>query len=118
MCDQKDLSSINQEGRVYFSIGEVAGMLGENQSLIRFWEKHFSGITPKRNRKGNRIYTQAQITRLKSIHYLVKSKGLTLQGARDALTRSPEEVDKETTLREHILRIRGHLLQLRDALED
>lgn len=118
MHDSKDLSSIANEGRVYFSIGEVAEMLGENASLIRFWEKHFSGITPKRNRKGNRIYTHAQIIRLKSIHFLVKTKGLTLVGAREALDKSPVKEDKETMLREHLTQIRDYLLKLRASLED
>lgn len=75
----------NQLTKLYYSIGEVAGMLDVNTSLIRFWEKEFPIIKPKKNRKGNRLYTPKEIEKIDRVYILVKEKGYTLDGARKAL---------------------------------
>lgn len=75
----------NQLTKLYYSIGEVAGMLDVNTSLIRFWEKEFPIIKPKKNKKGNRLYTPKEIGKIDRIYILVKEKGYTLDGARKAL---------------------------------
>ena len=68
--------------RLYYSIGETAEILGESISLVRFWSDTFSKfVKPHRNAKGNRMYTAADIEVLKQVHLLVKSGGMTLQGA-------------------------------------
>ena len=69
----------------YYTIGEVADMLNVATSLIRFWETEFDIIKPKKNRKGNRQFTQNDIDNVKLIYHLVKEKGYTLQGAKDIL---------------------------------
>lgn len=69
----------------YFTIGEVAAMIGEATSLIRFWEKEFSVLKPLKTAKGTRKYDVKAIELIKYIHYLVKQKGYTLEGAKDAL---------------------------------
>ena len=66
-------------------MGEVSEMLQENASLIRFWEKEFTILTPKKNKKGNRLFTPKDVENLKLIYHLVKEKGYTLQGAKDCL---------------------------------
>lgn len=71
--------------KVYFGIGEVAEMLKVNPSLIRFWEKQFPGITPTKNKKGDRLFTKKEIEKLKEIHKLVKDKGFKLAGAKKQL---------------------------------
>ena len=71
--------------KVYFGIGEVAQMLQVNASLIRFWEKQFPGITPLKNKKGDRLFTKKEIEKLKEIHKLVKDKGFKLSGAKKQL---------------------------------
>ena len=71
--------------KLYYSIGEVAEMLHVNASLIRYWEKEFKNIKPKKNRKGNRLFTEKDIETLKYVHHLVKEKGLTLEGARNII---------------------------------
>ena len=68
--------------KIYYSIGEVATMFDVNKSLIRFWEKEFSIIKPKKNRKGNRFFTEKDIENFKIIFHLVKERGYTLQGAK------------------------------------
>ena len=69
----------------YFSISEVATMLGVNASLLRFWEKEFKQIKPKTNARGKRSYNSNDIEIIRSVHVLVKEKGFTLDGARKAL---------------------------------
>jgi DNA-binding transcriptional MerR regulator len=105
-----------RESKLYYSIGEVAALLGENASLLRFWEKQFPGISPKRNIKGNRIYTNEQLKRIMSIHYLVKGKGYTLAGAKDALKQSPREIEKQAEIRQSLTQLREWLIQLRQTL--
>ena len=83
-------SAIKELTKLYYSIGEVAEMFDVNASLIRFWEKEFSVIRPKKNRKGNRMFTQKDIKNFEKIYILVKHKGYTLDGAKKFL-KSKEE---------------------------
>lgn len=69
----------------YFSITEVASMLGVNASLLRFWEKEFKQIKPKTNSRGKRLYNAKDIQIVRSVYVLVKEQGFTLDGARKAL---------------------------------
>src|SRR5438067_6126608 len=66
---------------MYYTIGEVAQMFKVNTSHIRFWSKHFDAIKPATNKKGNRLYTPADIELIGKIYHLVKEKGYTLKGA-------------------------------------
>ena len=71
--------------KLYFSIGEVADMLGVSQSLLRFWETEFDCIKPRKNKKGNRSYTEQDIKLLRNIYYYTKECGFTLEGAKEQL---------------------------------
>lgn len=77
----------------YYGIGEVARAFNVNTSLIRFWEKEFDALKPKKNAKGNRKFTPEDIKNLKLIYYLVKERGFTLEGAKIHL-----KEDKKKTL--------------------
>ncbi len=68
--------------KLYYSIGEVAVAFDVNQSLIRFWDKEFDILKPKKNAKGNRMFTPEDIKNLKLIYHLVKERGFTLDGAK------------------------------------
>lgn len=72
----------------YYSIGEIARAFNVNASLIRFWEKEFDVLKPKKNAKGNRMFTPEDLKNLKNIYHLVKEKGFTLDGAKDFLKNS------------------------------
>lgn len=109
--------------KVYFGIGEVAQMLNVNPSLIRFWEKQFPGITPTKNKKGDRLFTKKEIEKLKEIHKLVKDKGFKLSGAKKQL-RSKENVvvEPESSLnlekaKTILLNARKKLLELKASLD-
>lgn len=85
--------------KLYYSIGEVAAIFSVNTSLIRFWEKEFDIIQPKKNKKGNRLFTVKDIEHFNKIYQLVKENGYTLDGAKKAL-KSPVVADnlKEATI--------------------
>ncbi|MEN8226026.1 MAG: MerR family transcriptional regulator [Bacteroidota bacterium] len=102
-----------QNSKLYFSIGEVAGMFEVNTSLIRFWEKEFDIIKPKKNKKGNRLFTQSDIKYFRLIHHLVKEKGYTLKGAREFLKANPEGIDKNAEVIDSLMKIRQQLVELK-----
>lgn len=88
----------------YYSIGEVAQAFKVNASLIRFWEKEFDVIKPKKNAKGNRKFTPEDIKNLELIYHLVKERGFTLEGAK---THLKEEKHKTLTNFEIIRKLEG-----------
>jgi DNA-binding transcriptional MerR regulator len=73
----------------YYKIGEVAKAFSVNTSLIRFWEKEFEIIKPKKNVKGNRLFTSNDVSNFKLIYNLVKERGFTLEGAKQKLKKNP-----------------------------
>ncbi|MFT5641494.1 MAG: DNA-binding transcriptional MerR regulator [Cyclobacteriaceae bacterium] len=100
----------------YFTIGEVANELAVATSLIRFWEGEFDIIRPKKNRKGNRQFTQEDIKNVKLIYYLVKEKGYTLQGAREFIKNDVEAASNKIEMIESLRKVRTFLEQLRKEL--
>lgn len=85
----------SQLTKLYYSIGEVAKMFDVNTSLIRFWEKEFPQITPKKNKKGNRLFTPKEVMKINTIYHFVKEKGYTLDGAKKAIkAKEPIEISE------------------------
>jgi len=102
----------------YFSIGEVAANFKVAPSLIRFWEKEFDILSPQKNRKGNRQYTNTDILNFKMIFHLVKEKGYTLQGAKEFLKNNknqPLEEDKQD-IKATLEKLKSFLVELRETL--
>ena len=79
--------------KLFYSMGEVAEMFDVNASLIRHWESQFSVIRPKRNKKGNRLFSPQDVENLKLIYHLVKEKGMTLKGAQMKLRENKAETE-------------------------
>lgn len=102
--------------KLYYGIGEVAAMFDVNASLIRFWEKEFDIIKPKKNKKGNRLFTKKDIENLRIIYHLVKERGYTLQGARDKLRDNKEDVAENVEVVKKLENIREFLVMLRQSL--
>ena len=100
-------------------MGEVAEMFDVNTSLIRHWESQFSILRPKRNKKGNRLFSPEDVENLKMIYHLVKERGMTLEGARKALRKGPagSGVDRDAELMERLQRIRALLVEVREDLK-
>ena len=107
----------NKDLKLYYSVSEVAEMLGVSESLLRFWEKEFPQITPKKAGRGIRQYRKEDIDTLKLIYHLVKERGMTLQGARQRLeTNNKSQTDSNFELLERLRAIREELVGMRDAL--
>ncbi|GAB4411849.1 MAG: MerR family transcriptional regulator [Bacteroidia bacterium] len=100
----------------YYTIGEVARELNLSTSLIRFWETEFREIAPRKNRKGNRVYTRKDIETLMKIQYLLKDKKYTIKGARERLKAEHQQVEREMQMRDTLLKLRTFLLELKDSL--
>lgn len=97
-------------------MGEVTAMFGVNASQIRFYEREFDILQPKKNKKGNRLFTPDDIANLKIIFNLVKDKGYTLQGARDYLRNNKKEAHENQRVVDSLQRLKAFLLEVRDSL--
>lgn len=104
------------DSKLYYSIGEVAAMFNVNASLIRFWEKEFDIIKPKKNNKGNRLFTIQDIDNLKIIYHLVKERGFTLDGAKNKLKNNRKETIENVELITSLEKIKKFLLELKEEL--
>ena len=100
----------------YYSIGEVAKAFAVNASLIRFWEKEFDVLKPKKNAKGNRKFTPEDIKNLKFIYHLVKERGFTLEGAKTHLKEEKKQalnnfeiISKLEDIKNQLNKIKEHL---------
>jgi len=102
--------------KLYYSIGEVADAFGVNTSLIRFWEKEFDVLKPKKNAKGNRKFTPEDIKNLELIYHLVKERGFTLEGAKTHLKENKKQTLNKFDLIRKLEGIKAQLQQLKDQL--
>ena len=111
--------------KLYYTIGEVSEILGENASLVRFWAGKFPDfIKPARNKKGNRLFTARDLANFKVIYYLVKERGMTLEGAakrmKDNITgedKRVEVISMLTSIKEKLLSVSA-ILDTNDMNED
>ena len=102
--------------KLYYSIGEVAEMLDVPVSTVRFWENEFDILKPMKNKKGNRLFTQADIKNLKIIHHLLKREGMTLSGVKKKLSEKWDEIDHKFEINESLQKIKSILLDLKDNM--
>ena len=102
--------------KLFYKIGEVAEMFGVNVSLIRFWEKEFNILKPKKNKKGNRMFTKKDVDNLTIIYHLVKERGFTLEGAKMKLKENKKDTINNFEIVNHLKDIRGFLVKLREEL--
>lgn len=105
--------------KLFYTMGEVAEMFDVNTSLIRHWESQFPLLRPKRNKKGNRLFTPQDVEHLKMIYHLVKECGMTLEGAKKALRKggAASSVERDAELMERLQRIRALLVEVREDLK-
>jgi DNA-binding transcriptional MerR regulator len=100
----------------YYTIGEVAAMFHVNTSLIRFWETEFRDIRPKKNKKGDRYFTPADIKTLELIHFLLRQKMLTIEGAKEYLKANHEDGAAKLELIRSLEKVKTFLLELKARL--
>jgi len=103
--------------KIFFSIGEVSKMFGVNTSLIRFWEREFDSLKPFKNKHGIRYFTQSDIETFRTIFYLVKERGYTLQGAKEQLKTNKEIVKKKAEIYDSLSNIKQFLLDIKAEIQ-
>ncbi|MBR1550919.1 MAG: MerR family transcriptional regulator [Muribaculaceae bacterium] len=101
----------------YYRIGDVAQILGIPVTTLRFWESQLTILKPKRNDKGTRFYTPADIETIKKIHYLVKDKGIKLEAAQAQIRANRDGVDKRFEVVDRLKGIRAQLKELQQAFD-
>ena len=111
---------INLPDKLYYKIGEIADAFEVNASLIRYWEKEFKVLHPKKDKNGKRLYTKKEVELLQHIYYLVKEKGYTLDGAKQKLKESktlePESEDKTQLIISKLEKIKNELMLIKQSL--
>ena len=101
--------------KLYYSIGEVSEMLGEPQSVLRFWETEFNSLKPVKNKRGVRSYTEHDINLLRRIQYLTRQCGYTLEGARKQMRTRPLEDPRQEVIN-NLTELRRTLVALKETL--
>ncbi|RPD95872.1 MerR family transcriptional regulator [Aureibaculum marinum] len=108
--------NINLPDKRYYKIGEVAKAFNVNASLIRFWDKEFDILKPKKNNKGNRMFTPEDVKNLQMIYHLVKERGFTLEGARQKLKAKPDEIKDNFDIIAKLEAVKGELIKIKNQL--
>ncbi len=101
----------------YYKIGEVAKAFDVNTSLIRFWEGEFDIIKPKKNAKGNRLFTPEDVENFKLIYNLVKERGFTLEGAKQKLKKNPDKMVQNHEIISRLEAVKAELIKIKNQIE-
>ncbi len=101
----------------YYSIGEVAKAFGVNASLIRFWDSEFDILKPKKNAKGNRMFTPEDVKNLQLIFHLVKERGFTLEGAKTHLKEGQKKTLDKFDIINKLETIKSQLLSIKTEMQ-
>ena len=100
----------------YYSMGEIANAFGVNQSLIRFWDKEFDILKPKKNAKGNRQFTPDDVKNLQLIFHLLKERGFTIEGAKTHLKDGKKKTLDKFEIVRKLENIKNELLLIKNEL--
>ncbi|MFA5713395.1 MAG: MerR family transcriptional regulator [Bacteroidales bacterium] len=104
--------------KIYYTIGEVAQLLDESPSLVRYWSQKFAThIKPARNKKGNRLFSPKDVENFKVIHFLVKERGFTLEGASERMESGLDEVEAKVKIVNILKGIKEQLVEVANALD-
>lgn len=106
------------DSKIFFSIGEVARLFDLNESTLRFWEKEFDNIQPKKTTKGFRQYTKADIENIRMVYHLVKEKGMTLVGAKKLIRDNKRKLSTKLELLDRLTAIKEELLAIKAEIKE
>ncbi len=107
----------HKELKLYYSIAEAAQLVGVSKSMLRFWEKEFPQLHPKKTGRGVRQYTKEDIETLKLIHHLVKEEGMTTSGANRRLKANKTDTVRHFEIVQRLKAVRGELVEMMRALD-
>lgn len=102
--------------RLYYPIGDVAEMMGVSASMLRFWENEFDILKPRKNKKGDRLFTQQDLANLRIIHNLLKGRGFTIKGAKKHLQEHSDQTREKAQMIESLQKLKGFLEELKAEL--
>lgn len=108
----------HKKGKVYYSMGEVSEMFDVRPSLIRFWEQKFDILKPRKNKKGNRLFTPEDVDNLALIYHLVKERGMTLAGAQMRIRQNKDGAQRDREIVDRLMSIRALLMEIREELKE
>ncbi|MDO6738036.1 MerR family transcriptional regulator [Wenyingzhuangia sp. 2_MG-2023] len=100
----------------YYRIGEVADAFGVPTSMIRYWEQEFDMIKPKKNSKGDRMFTDVDIEKLKLVYHLAKEQGYSLEGVRKKLREQPKKTAQQVSIINKLEAIKTELIKIKNQL--
>ncbi|MBR2101708.1 MAG: MerR family transcriptional regulator [Prevotella sp.] len=103
--------------KLYYTIKEVAEMVGVSESNLRFWEKEIPLIKPKTTGNNVRQYTEKDIENIRAVYNLVKVRGFKLSAARKMLHENRQQVDKSARVMEGLIKVRDELKELKKQLD-
>ena len=115
--EEKNIAEEKKE-KLYYSINEVAQLFNVNASLLRFWEKEFTVIKPRKNAKGTRFYTKEDIENIRLIYFLVKEKGMTFDGARKKIKENKKGSMKNLEIVTLLNDIKKQLQEIKNELDN
>lgn len=102
--------------KLYYSIGELSKAFQVNASLLRFWENEFDVLKPKKNAKGNRMFSKEDVKHLKLIYHLVKERGFTLDGAKNHIKENKFKLLKNHEVIEKLKQVKNQLIELKEMM--
>ena len=102
--------------KLYYSIGEVSEMVGQEAHVLRYWEEEFDVLNPRKNRAGRRVYTKEDIETVERIRHLLKDEKYTIEGARQAIQRDVRRAETQEEIEGDLKALRSFLVELRDQL--
>ena len=106
-----------KEGKLYYTIGELSQHLDVQPSTLRFWHQEFEKfINPKRNRKGNRLFTQSDVENFTKIHHFIKVEGMTIKGAQERMKHNPSGINNTSIVIEKLKKLRFQLMEIKEQL--
>lgn len=108
----------DKDPKLYYSIKEVAQQFRLNESTLRFWEKEFDEISPRKTKKGTRYYRKEDIEKIRLIYHLVRERGMTLAGARQKLKENKDLTISQAEISNRLKQIRKELVSLVDAIKE
>lgn len=107
----------NKDFKLYYSIGEVAGMFGVTETLLRFWEKQFPQIAPRKSGRNIRQYSKDDIEEVRLVYNLVKVRGMKLAAAREALRKNRTGEQRTTEVLERLKAVREELMKMKHEFD-
>lgn len=115
--EEKEINNDNGNKKLFYSISEVASKFKLNESTLRFWEKEFNTIRPRKTGKGIRYYKQEDIDAIRLVYYLVKERGMTLAGARQKLKDNKETTVRQEDIVKRLRELKDELLSIRNSCD-